>query len=29
VDYRDIRAIREGAGEWRMVVIEGMPAGRY
>ena len=25
VDYGDIRAIREGAGEWRMVVIEGMP----
>lgn len=28
VDYREIRAIREGAGEWRMVVVEGMLTGR-
>jgi uncharacterized protein (DUF1330 family) len=23
-DYRDARAIREGAGRWRMVVVEGV-----
>ena len=26
-DYSEIRAIRDGAGEWRMVVVEGMPPG--
>jgi len=25
-DYREIRTMREGAGEWRMVVIEGVAA---
>lgn len=28
-DYREIRAIRDGAGEWRMVVVEGMPSGPF
>ena len=23
-DYRDIRQMREGAGEWRMVVVDGV-----
>ena len=23
-DYRDIRRMREGAGEWRMVVVDGV-----
>ena len=26
-DYRKIRAIRDSAGEWRMVVVEEMPPG--
>jgi len=24
-DYQGIRALREGAGDWRMVVVEGYP----
>jgi uncharacterized protein (DUF1330 family) len=23
-DYREIRKMRDGAGEWRMVVVEGV-----
>jgi uncharacterized protein (DUF1330 family) len=27
-DYREIRTVREGAGEWRMVIVDGVrPAG--